>query len=315
MLSLDEQLRRGALACPVTRSPLRRASASSLVSLEGRSYRLAGSVPILLADEPEIEKSLADAGGAMVQEYTGSAAAPVERTSRLPSFRLASFNHLLHVSEMVRSDASNAAFAAVVGSQPDDVLLLSIGGGPRRVHPGLVNVNIGLFENVDVVADGYRLPYRDGSVDACHCEAVLEHMEEPGRAVAEMFRVLRPGGQVFAATPFLQAFHAYPNHFQNFTLEGQRRLFERAGFEVLSAGACIGPTFAIADLTLEYLRVYVKSRSLSRLLRLPLAAVFRLLLRLDRRLLRNAPASDLASTTFVHVRKPEARQYAYFVMH
>jgi SAM-dependent methyltransferase/uncharacterized protein YbaR (Trm112 family) len=304
VLSLEEQLRRGALACPVTGSPLRRASESSLVSPEGRSYRLAGPVPILLADEPEIEKSLADAGGAMVQEYTGSAAGPAGKASRPSSFRLASFNHLLHVAEIVRSDAANAAFAAVVGAQPDDALLLSIGGGPRRVHPGLVNVNIGLFENVDVVADGYRLPYCDGSVDACHCEAVLEHMEEPGRAVAEMFRVLRPGGQVFAATPFLQAFHAYPNHFQNFTLEGQRRLFERAGFEVLSAGACVGPTFAIADLTLEYLRVYVKSRNLSRFLRLPLAAVFRLLLRLDRSLLREAPAGDLASTTFVHARKP-----------
>lgn len=271
------------------------------MSPEGRSYRLAGAVPILLADEPEIEKSLADAGGAMVQEYTGSAG-PAGKASRLSAF-----NHLLHVSEIVRSDAANAAFAAVVGSQPDDTLLLSIGGGPRRVHPRLVNVNIGLFENVDVVADGYRLPYWDGSVDACHCEAVLEHMEEPWRAVAEMFRVLRPGGQVFAATPFLQAFHAYPNHFQNFTLEGQRRLFERAGFEVLAGGACVGPTFAIADLTLEYLRVYVKSRNLSRFLRLPLAAVFRLLLRLDRRLLHDAPASDLASTTFVHARKPEAQ--------
>lgn len=300
VLSLDEQLRRGALVCPVTGSSLRRAGEGSLVSPQGRSYRLSGSVPILLVDEPEIEKSLSDAGGAMVKEYTGATGGPVGKPSRLSSF-----NHLLRVSEIVRSDAANAAFTAVVGAQPEDALLLSIGGGPRRIHPGLVNVNIGLFENVDVVADGCRLPYADGSVDACHCEAVLEHMEEPGRAVAEMFRVLRPGGQVFAATPFLQAFHAYPNHFQNFTLEGQRRLFQRAGFEVLSAGACVGPTFAITDLTLEYLRVYVKSRNLSRFLRLPLAAVFRLLLRLDRRLLRDAPASDLASTTFVHARKPE----------
>ena len=112
-------------------------------------------------------------------------------------------------------------------------------------------MNIGLFANVDVVADGYRLPYCDESVDACHCEAVLEHLEDPARAVAEMFRVLRPGGSVFAATPFLQVFHAYPDHFQNFTVEGHRRLFERAGFTVLSAGPCVGPTFAIADLVLE----------------------------------------------------------------
>jgi predicted SAM-dependent methyltransferase len=35
----------------------------------------------------------------------------------------------------------------------------------------------GPFANVDVVADAYALPYATGSVDAVHCEAVLEHLE------------------------------------------------------------------------------------------------------------------------------------------
>lgn len=296
MLSLEEQLRRRALACPVTREPLSRSAEGLLVSPQGRSYRLAGSVPILLANEAETEKALADCGATMAQEYSETSAAP--KKPLLPDLR-----SWLHVTEAVRSEEARAAFAEVVDSQPADALILSIGGGPRRTHPKLVNVNIGLFQNVDVVADGYQLPYCDGTVDACHCEAVLEHMEQPERAVAEMFRVLRPGGAVFAATPFLQVFHAYPNHFQNFTLEGQRRLFERAGFTVVSAGACVGPTFAMADLFLEYLRLYVRPQNLSRLLRLPLAAVLRLALHLDRRLLRSPVAAHCASTTFIHACK------------
>ena len=75
---------------------------------------------------------------------------------------------------------------------------------------------------------------------------------EDDEAVREMFRVLRVGGQVFAATPFMQHFHAYPNHFQNFTLIGHRRLFERAGFTIESAGVCVGPTYAAWGLVFRY---------------------------------------------------------------
>jgi SAM-dependent methyltransferase len=37
---------------------------------------------------------------------------------------------------------------------------------------------------------------------------VIEHLEFPERAVAEMYRVLKPGGLALLNTPFLQAFHA-----------------------------------------------------------------------------------------------------------
>jgi SAM-dependent methyltransferase len=144
-------------------------------------------------------------------------------------------------------------------------------------------------------------------VDAIHCEAVLEHLERPDDAVAEMWRVLRESGEVFAATPFLQAFHAYPNHFQNFTAVGHRRLFERAGFEVRAAGTCVGPTFALLDLAAVYLRAFVPTWFLSR----TLWASARLLLvparALDRRLERSTDAHVLASTVFAHLRKRERR--------
>ena len=44
------------------------------------------------------------------------------------------------------------------------------------------------------VADVYRLPFPDGSFDAAFAHAVLMHLREPVRALAEVRRVLRPGG-------------------------------------------------------------------------------------------------------------------------
>ncbi len=39
------------------------------------------------------------------------------------------------------------------------------------------------------------LPFDDDSVDVIWCERVLQHVEDPGAAVAEFARVLRPGGR------------------------------------------------------------------------------------------------------------------------
>ncbi|MEU3986071.1 methyltransferase domain-containing protein [Streptomyces sp. NPDC026672] len=44
--------------------------------------------------------------------------------------------------------------------------------------------------------DALALPLPDASVDVVWCERVLQHLTDPERAVAEMVRVLRPGGRV-----------------------------------------------------------------------------------------------------------------------
>jgi SAM-dependent methyltransferase len=45
-------------------------------------------------------------------------------------------------------------------------------------------------------ADASELPFRDGSFDAVCCFAALYLIEEPGRALEEIVRVLAPGGRV-----------------------------------------------------------------------------------------------------------------------
>ena len=98
------------------------------------------------------------------------------------------------------------------------------------------------------VADVYRLPFPDGSFDAAFAHVVLMHLREPVRALAEMRRVLRPGG--FAgvrdsdwgarlhapATPLLEKWYALTirvrqcNGGDPFMGRHHRRLLLEAGF-------------------------------------------------------------------------------------
>ncbi|MBO0880110.1 MAG: methyltransferase domain-containing protein [Mycobacterium sp.] len=48
------------------------------------------------------------------------------------------------------------------------------------------------------VADAAHLPFGDANFDACRIDRVLQHIDDPARALAEMVRVLRPGGVLVA---------------------------------------------------------------------------------------------------------------------
>ena len=52
-----------------------------------------------------------------------------------------------------------------------------------------------------VVGDAQRLNFPDESFDRVNCSLVLIHLEDPGAAIAEMTRVLVPGGRVAIVEP------------------------------------------------------------------------------------------------------------------
>ncbi|WFE25967.1 methyltransferase domain-containing protein [Solwaraspora sp. WMMD791] len=49
--------------------------------------------------------------------------------------------------------------------------------------------------------DAHALPFDDASVDRARTDRVLQHLADPGQAVAELRRVVRPGGLVALADP------------------------------------------------------------------------------------------------------------------
>jgi ubiquinone/menaquinone biosynthesis C-methylase UbiE len=51
------------------------------------------------------------------------------------------------------------------------------------------------------LADAHAMPFADASFDAARVERVLQHVQDPARALAEMARVVRPGGIIVASEP------------------------------------------------------------------------------------------------------------------
>lgn len=80
----------------------------------------------------------------------------------------------------------------------------------------------------DIIGDIHNLPLGEGSVGAILCKSVLEHLENPQKAMDEIYRVLKPGGRVLAYTHFVYPYHGragiYKDYFR-FTEDGIRNLF------------------------------------------------------------------------------------------
>ena len=108
-----------------------------------------------------------------------------------------------------------------------DGLVLDAGSGLKRPrYENVVNLEVVAYPSTDVLATGESLPFADGTFDGALSLAVLEHVRDPFRCAAELARVVRPGGQIYVAVPFLQPYHGYPHHYYNMTLTGLGNLFE-----------------------------------------------------------------------------------------
>ncbi|KKQ77576.1 MAG: Methyltransferase type 11 [Parcubacteria group bacterium GW2011_GWC1_38_6] len=114
-----------------------------------------------------------------------------------------------------------------------------------RYFPNKVGLDIRNGPGVDVVSSVYGLPFDDSSFDIVLCMVVLEHLEDPKKAIAEMLRVLRPGGKILISVPFLFPIHDSPNDFWRFTKYGLRVLFKDWNIVELSAETNFNETFAV----------------------------------------------------------------------
>jgi len=86
------------------------------------------------------------------------------------------------------------------------------------------------------VADLHALPFADASFDQILLLNVLTHLGTPGRAIAELARVLRPDGRLalvtLAAHDHLDVTAAYGHVTAGFRPADVRRLLEKAGLDV-----------------------------------------------------------------------------------
>jgi SAM-dependent methyltransferase len=89
----------------------------------------------------------------------------------------------------------------------------------------------------EVLYDGKLLPFEAGTFDTVISTEVLEHTPEPAALVAEMARVLRPGGTLILTTPFAFRLHEEPHDFYRFTPYGLAAMVQRVGLRVVETRA------------------------------------------------------------------------------
>lgn len=103
--------------------------------------------------------------------------------------------------------------------------ILDVGAGlcPSYYH-NVVNFEVVPYDTTDVLGIAEKLPFKDGVFDYVISSAVLEHVRNPAAAAKELYRVLKPGGGIYIAAPFLCPYHGYPHHYFNMTAQGLRSL-------------------------------------------------------------------------------------------
>jgi SAM-dependent methyltransferase len=81
----------------------------------------------------------------------------------------------------------------------------------------------------DVFADGAALPFADATFDTVLLLEVLEHVADARAVLAEIARVLKPGGVLLLSVPFLYPLHDAPHDYRRFTAPGLEAAVRRAG--------------------------------------------------------------------------------------
>jgi len=94
-----------------------------------------------------------------------------------------------------------------------------------------VGIDILPGPNVDVVADLTNPeifdehPELDRAFDIVYCSALFEHVENPFACAQTVRRLMKPGGHLYFAGPWVQGYHAYPDDYWRISLSGIRVLF------------------------------------------------------------------------------------------
>lgn len=158
----------------------------------------------------------------------------------------------LSLADLVTARRRREEFAALVGAPPaqEPIHAEAAGAGAAGRGPGARRAAEGdltgpasreaLFALL--AADALNLPFADASFDAVICSEVLEHLPDYRAAIAELVRVLRPGGRVAISVPrpwcericwrLARDYHQVPGgHLRIFPIARLRAEIEAAGTE------------------------------------------------------------------------------------
>lgn len=131
--------------------------------------------------------------------------------------------------------------------------IINLGSGSQRIRPDVVNLDIYHYNNVDIVGDIYHLPFQNDEIDAVIGDQILEHLNNLPKALQEMHRVLKDGGLIYIACPFVASYHASPDDYYRFTQNGLESIMAQHGFLKVKSGIRQGPTSAFLSVVSAWL--------------------------------------------------------------
>jgi SAM-dependent methyltransferase len=132
--------------------------------------------------------------------------------------------------------------------------------GPYGAYfPHRVSLDLRPGPGVQVVGDAQALGIADATFEVVLCTEVLEHLPEPQKAIDEMFRVLKPGGELLLTTRFLFPIHDAPHDYFRYTKYGLRHLLRR--FDILELQE---ETDAVGTLAVLLQRLGMQAQTLGR---------------------------------------------------
>ena len=187
-------------------------------------------------------------------------------------------------------------------NQPDKKII-NIGSGGYDPVPGAINVDPYRGGPGTVRAFGEDLPFDDESIDVAIGGGILEHVKEPEKIIAEVLRVLKPGGEIYFEVGFLEPFHSAPGDFHRWTISGLR--FMCRDFEEVEVGISNGPGSAVAWILIEYSQILTKNKHLRFVFKNLTKIIVSPLKYLDKLLLGRENIFNVAQGLYFLGRKPE----------
>jgi SAM-dependent methyltransferase len=143
-----------------------------------------------------------------------------------------------------RSDLLRTVLGPYVGS-PERVLDVGSADGPSvgwLTAPHKVSLDLdprGLQAPAGICGSVLALPFADGSFEVVGAFDVVEHCEPEDLALAELHRVLEPGGRLLLSVPAYRwawSDHDVANgHLRRYTRSGAVSVLRAAGFDVVRA--------------------------------------------------------------------------------
>lgn len=285
----------GQLRCPACAAPLTLIE-SRLECLEAGCqalYPVVDGIPILINERASV--------------FSISDFLRHERTTYRPKSRLEQLiaDVVPEIGVNLKAESNYARLARLLTERSAQPRVLVVGGSVvGRGMQALLNVpSIELVESdvtfsprTTIIADAHDLPFADATFDGLIIQAVLEHVLDPVRCIQEARRVLKPGGLVYAETPFMQQVHGGPYDFTRFTHLGHRRLFR--AFDEVESGAVCGPGMALAWAYQYFLLSFVEGASARAAVKVFARLTAFWLKFLDRFLINRPGALDAASGYF-----------------